>query len=50
MTPFTIFTTALCFTLWTGLVTLNSRWDVILDLLGGRPDPRFMQNAVRIIK
>lgn len=36
-----IFTTALCFTLWTGFVTLNLRWDVILALLAGRPDPRF---------
>lgn len=50
MTPFIIFTTALCFTLWTGFVTLRDRRDVILALLGGRPDPRFVQSAVRIMK
>lgn len=43
-----IFTTALCFTLWAGFVTLNSRWDVILDLLAGRPDPRFVNHAVSL--
>jgi hypothetical protein len=45
MTATLIFTTALCFTLWTGFVTLNSRWDVILALLAGRPDPRFGASA-----
>lgn len=40
-----IFTTALCFTLWALFVTLNSRRDVILDQLVGRPDPRFGASA-----
>ena len=41
MTATIIFTTALCFTLWAIWETVSGKRGVILDLLAGRPDPRF---------
>ncbi|VXD01423.1 conserved hypothetical protein [Sphingomonas sp. AX6] len=44
-----VFAGALAFTLWTIHATLADKSDVILALLRGQPDPRFVtQPAVRI--